>query len=687
MKFLVNMRISQKIMALVAGLVVGFIAIGAAYFVQVNLQTEQSRQNAQLSEMQSTLMNLAITGASLALQDTDLKKAEGDIQAFVGTLQSEKIKGAKVNAITQVVEQYFSAQSEYKSLQNALGEKQQSVDAAFALLQESLPSQRLDLALLRAGEANYLAKPDAQNYANVFDSVNRLMAVANVGAENLKGKGALDNLEKYSSAFETLAYSIKDLESLATQKSELQNILNTEITALALQVRQKINAAQAEAEKQHQTMTAVFIVMVSIIVTATAVGVYFLYKGIVFPMTHMQSVIRRINRGKLKARVKMIGNDEMGDLGNAFNQLLDDRIQNLEDQALENEHLNNSIISLIRAVGTIARKDLTIKVPVSADITGTVSDAINLLTSETAKTLAQVRAISGDVDQVADVLQNQSATVVRVAEDERKQVIATAKALEVSARAMNDIASKAGEANKLAKGAIANTQQARESVEQAVDSILTIRETISETEKRIKRLGDRSQEISGIVSLINTIAERTHILALNASMHAASAGEAGKGFAVVADEVQRLAENAREATADISSMVNNIRVETSDTVNIMNKLIAEVALGTKTAEVAGRRMNETDQATNELVVLVQVMAQSAVQQAEVTNRVRDRAMIIRNFTEKTGSQLIQQKTYTDSLKGQSALLVEQVSLFKLPESVLAQYSSAKPEQTVTSKAG
>ncbi|HEY7773660.1 MAG TPA: methyl-accepting chemotaxis protein, partial [Marinagarivorans sp.] len=457
---------------------------------------------------------------------------------------------------------------------------------------------------------------------------------------------------------------------------ELQESLNGSLVSLAQWVNEKVAASEAAAKKQAQMIVAAFIVMVFVIVTATAMGVYFIYKSIVFPMAHIQSVIRRINRGKLKARVKLIENDELGDLGKAFNQLLDERIQNLEEQSLENERLNNSIISLIRAVGTIARKDLTIKVPVSADITGTVSDAINLLTSETAKTLAQVRIISGEVDKVADVLQVQSSTVARVAEDERKQVIATAKALDTSARAMNDIASKAGEADDLAKGAISSTQQARESVESAVASILGIRETISETEKRIKRLGDRSQEVSGIVSLINTIAERTHILALNASMHAASAGEAGKGFAVVADEVQRLAENAREATADISSMVNNIRVETSDTVNIMNKLIAEVAAGTKTAELAGRRMNDTDKATNDLVALVAVISQSAIRQAEVTSRVRDRAMIIRNFTEKTGNQLGQQKAYTDSLKDQSASLVAQVNLFKLPSELVAEQASA-----------
>ena len=196
--------------------------------------------------------------------------------------------------------------------------------------------------------------------------------------------------------------------------------------------------------------------------------------------------------------------------------------------------------------------------------------------------------------------------------------------------------------------------------------ILEIRETISETEKRIKRLGDRSQEISGIVNLINTIAERTHILALNASMHAASAGEAGKGFAVVADEVQRLAENAREATAEISSMVTNIRVETSDTVNIMNKLITQVAEETRLAESAGQKMEDTVLATRQLVERVQSIAQSSAQQAELSNRVRDRATIIRSFTEKTGLQLTKQKAHTDSLKQYSEDLVARVNLFTLP---------------------
>ena len=658
MNFLFNLRISQKIMALVAGLCVGFIAIGIAYFVQINMQTQQAKERAQLNQLQAALV-------SLATQSSQLKSnldGKADAEALLDQLRSSKLaNGSELRNVTDLLNQFLVAVSEQAAVQSGLLEREKALDAA-ALALDDVVVDPLALAQLRAAEFAYRAQPTTTGYEAVFDNIEM---VSRGSVTN-----ALEVVDGYSAAFEEFAYSLKNAQVLSAREGELERSLNNALVVLAARVNDQVLSTEAAAAELAQLIVAAFIVMVFVIVTATAMGVYFIYKSIVFPMAHIQSVIRRINRGKLKARVKLIENDELGDLGRAFNQLLDERIQNLEEQSLENERLNNSIISLIRAVGTIARKDLTIKVPVSADITGTVSDAINLLTSETAKTLAQVRTISGEVDKVADVLQVQSSAVVRVAEDERKQVIATAKALETSARAMNDIAAKAGDADSLAKEAISSTQQARESVEGAVASILGIRETISETEKRIKRLGDRSQEVSGIVSLINTIAERTHILALNASMHAASAGEAGKGFAVVADEVQRLAENAREATADISSMVNNIRVETSDTVNIMNKLIAEVAAGTKTAELAGRRMNDTDKTTNELVQLVAVMAQSAIRQAEVTSRVRDRAMIIRNFTEKTGSQLGQQKAYTDGLKNQSASLVAQVNLFKLPSELL-----------------
>src|SRR6185436_19238124 len=117
--------------------------------------------------------------------------------------------------------------------------------------------------------------------------------------------------------------------------------------------------------------------------------------------------------------------------------------------------------------------------------------------------------------------------------------------------------------NRAAEQATTSTVTALGSVNETVRGMEGIRESIAEAEKRIKRLGERSQEITGIVNLINTIAERTHVLALNASMQAAAAGDAGRGFAVVAEEVQRLAESSRQATQQIAQLVELVKRNTS----------------------------------------------------------------------------------------------------------------------------
>jgi methyl-accepting chemotaxis protein len=198
-----------------------------------------------------------------------------------------------------------------------------------------------------------------------------------------------------------------------------------------------------------------------------------------------------------------------------------------------------------------------------------------------------------------------------------------------------------------------------------VGGINNTRDTIRETEKRIKRLGERSQEISVAVNLINSIAERTHILALNAAMHAASAGEAGRGFAVVADEVQRLAESARQSTQQIATLVNNIQVETADTVNTMNSAISQVVEGSKLAEQAGRQMQVTQEATAELVESVQRIAEQSKEQARSTTELLERASLIKQSTQETNKQLTEQGQQTNLLVEYARNLLATVRVFKL----------------------
>lgn len=430
---------------------------------------------------------------------------------------------------------------------------------------------------------------------------------------------------------------------------------------------------QAESEKAFQKaldQTRWFYFGTIIIVllgTLVAVGLgQVIYRSILRPISRISDTVRAVSDGDYSVRTRLEGQDELGELGDAFDRLLEDKVTALAIAEAENEQLNNSIIELIRSVAEIGNKDFTIKIPVKEDVTGAIGDSLNLLTRETSAVLNRIQKISQDVAKVSNRVKQQSDKVISLAQTERMQVQAAAKGLEESAQTMRSISRDAEAANEKAGSAMGNTQIALESVNHTVQGINNIRDTIGEAEKRIKRLGERSQEITGIVNLINSIAERTHILALNASMHAASAGEAGRGFAVVANEVQRLAENAREATSEISTLVNNIRVETVDTVSTMNTVISQVSEGTRLAEQAGENMQQTKLSTSELVASVQQIAESSQDQSDTSIVLRDRANEIEVSTRETAENLQQQTIYTDRLVKFSEMLVKSVEIFRLP---------------------
>jgi methyl-accepting chemotaxis protein len=333
----------------------------------------------------------------------------------------------------------------------------------------------------------------------------------------------------------------------------------------------------------------------------------------------------------------------------------------------ENQELSDAVVNLLQGVDKLSQRDLTVRMDITEDATAPIADSLNLLADEIAGILQGVTRISHDISNFCQSVKDHSDTVIRYSNEERDEVDRTNAELTAASEVMVNIAELAKTCGAAADAAMDTTAKAKETVIGTVGGINNIREIIRETEKRIKRLGERSQEISSVVSLINSIAERTHILALNASIHAASAGEAGRGFVVIADEVQRLAENAREATGQISSLVNNIQAETSETVTIMNNVISEVVSGTKLAEQAGVQMEDTLLRTHQLVNMVREIAVNSDQQVKTASLITERAKAIKVSTQKTNRELQEQSVYADKLVQYSSELVNAVGVFKLPD--------------------
>jgi methyl-accepting chemotaxis protein len=454
-------------------------------------------------------------------------------------------------------------------------------------------------------------------------------------------------------------FVINDLDAL------VQPFLNA---LLASSSERQLASERTFAESLKTNNTFLYASLAVIVVGVILAGVigYLIYRSIVDPIERISNTVHSVTVGEYGVRTGLTGSDEFARLGMALDELLQDKVTTLADAEEENERLNESILRLLEAVSRLSERDLTVTVPVSADVTGPVADAINQMAEETGRVLTRVSRIASQVGASCATVNKKAEIVNAAAHAQQVEVEKTASELAGASNTLVNIAKVARACNESAKLTIDTTRSAMATVTGTLESMNEIREAIQETGKRIKRLGERSQEITGIVDIINTIAERTHVLALNAGMQAAAAGEAGRGFAVVADEVQRLAESSREATAQIASLVKNIQVDTNDTIVTMDRTISQVVAGSRMAESAGEQMIASQKTTVSLVRSVGEIAASSEQQARISNELRQRASSMLSQSQETSKELVEQLTQTKNLVQYARMLVQSVRVFKLP---------------------
>ncbi len=426
--------------------------------------------------------------------------------------------------------------------------------------------------------------------------------------------------------------------------------------------------SNSEAILRQALIFGTLIITVSLAVAA-GLG-YVIRRSILKPVAVIATTVQQVEQGDTNARTNLAGRDELAELGRTLDHLLSEKVATLVAAEKENEVLNDSVIELLEGTSQLSERNLNTRLMVREDITGPVADALNLVTKEISEALGKISHVSRLVEVTSVMVDEQNRSVVALSEQDRETVAATSAQLESLAQHMGQIAKWCQTCNQIAKSTAGTTDKAHEAVGNTVESMGEIRDSISETEKKIKRLSERSQEISSIIDLINSIAERTHVLALNASMQAAAAGEAGRGFAVVADEVQRLAESSRNATSQISTLVRNIQTETADAVDKMNESIAQVVSGTKRASQAGQEMQQTQKSARDLLNAVERIAHSSIVQAKEAQKVQTEALKIEQSAEQTGKELQRQALYTERLRTASGVLLDTVQLFELPASVM-----------------
>jgi methyl-accepting chemotaxis protein len=571
----------------------------------------------------------------------------------------------------------------YSLLADACAEKQGGFGASSALIRADAAQEvvRADvLQILRAAKSG-----DTATYDDALKELNEhlkalIVSIAGNTSSMATGEKPRQAIAAARAEADSYAKSAQSIAALALTNSAAAEAQFSSFSAASKTFKSNLKAADnllsAETEAALKaadaaTLRARIALFATVAAALILVALFtsYVYKGIANPLSHLLKAIGKVDAGAYEVRVNLRSKDELSKVGRAFDKLLDDRISSLGDVANEKERLNNSVIGLFAAMGALSEKDLTIRAPVTEDIIGTLGDAINQLTDVTATVLHHVTKVAGVVEHASERMKQQSDVVNDMAKEEDVIVVRLISNLETAMASIGEVAIYARDSSRAAAEATQSTESAMQTVQATLSGMSVIRETISEMEKRIKRLGERSQEISQIVNLINTISERTHVLSLNAAMQAAMAGDAGRGFAVVAEEVQRLAENSRQATGQIANLVQNIQVETNDTIATVNKTIDQVVKESELAHNAGERMRETHEATARLVRLVATIASSSAEQTKIAVSLRSAADEITQFTAKTAEQLAAQNQSAASLVTSSKKLMESVSVFKLPPEV------------------
>ena len=338
-------------------------------------------------------------------------------------------------------------------------------------------------------------------------------------------------------------------------------------------------------------------------------------------LSHIAQAAQLAASGNYQSRAKITTKEELGQMATAFNTMLDRILTTLKTTEDERDDMQKRLMVFLVLVSDVGKGDLTKRGEVTADVFGNLADGFNLMTQRFGQLMKQVREAAERVNKSAGTLRDNANQMAGTAKQQADESVKTLSAVDQLASSMRQVSATAGASSESAKQVLHATEQGRVAVQETVQDMQNIRSSVQRMSKQVKALGDRSLEISNIVTTIRDIANQTNLLALNAAIEAAGAGEAGVRFAVVADQVRKLAESSTQATREIADLVKMIQSETQETVVAMEQESQAVEAGSASALRTGEVFNEISGIALRSSELAQTIASAAVNQTASTDQV------------------------------------------------------------------
>ena len=340
------------------------------------------------------------------------------------------------------------------------------------------------------------------------------------------------------------------------------------------------------------------------------------------------------------------------------------RVTRLQEEYDRNQ---NAILRLLDEIADLADGDLRSYATVSEDFTGAIADSINFAIDQLRDLVSRITETSEEVAQYTANTQGITNQLAEASEHQAQEIAGASAAINEMAMSIDQVSANADESAVVAERSVQIAANGAQVVNRSIEGMDTIREQIQETSKRIKRLGESSQEIGNIVALINDIADQTNILALNVAIQASMAGEAGRGFAGVADEVQRLAERSASATKQIEGLVKTIQTDTNEAVISMEQTTSEVVRGANLSKDAGVALDEIQNVSGNLAKLIANISDAAKLQSASAGHIATTMNVVQEITSQTTTATFDTARSVSELANMAESLRESVSDFKLPD--------------------
>ena len=453
-----------------------------------------------------------------------------------------------------------------------------------------------------------------------------------------------------------LALSVEIADKYAASSKKLNQLLLT--------VQEVAKDLNEDGQQVAEARTRLMIIGAVLAILFGAIIAYVLARFISKGVTEIADVAAQAASGQLQARARIDSRDELGRMASAFNAMLD-RLGGLVQTEAERDQMQQRLMQFLVLVSDVSKGDLSKRGEVTADMFGNLSDAFNLMLDRFSQLMRPVRESAERVNSSAIALRDAASQMTTTARQQAQESEQALSAVEGLTQSMRQVADTAGASSESAKQALTATERGREAVQSTVQDMQGIRGAVQRMSKQVKGLGDRSLEISQIVSTIRDIASQTNLLALNAAIEAAGAGEAGARFAVVADQVRKLAENSTQATREIAELVKVIQTETQEAVIAMEQETQAVEAGSASALRTGDVFKEISDISQRSAELAVTIARSSVQEAEATEGVSRTIQGFAHGAAFTQTSAEKTRATIEELAELSERLTASVSQFKL----------------------